>query len=364
MKILILANHYNTLRIFRRELLKKLVSMGNEVVISIPPCDNENKNTLISYGCQVIFTSEMNRRGMNPLQDLFLLKAYCKLLETEKPDKVITYTIKCNIYGAFACKIHKLPCYANITGLGSAFQGNGLIRKMVSFMYKYSLNRCRTVFVENDGIRQALTNEGIVRDKQITVMPGAGVSLTEFPVTPYPTEEIPLKFLFVGRIMQEKGVDEYFEAIKLIKLEYPKTEFHFIGWYEDNYEQTIKTLETNDLIRFHGFQLDVKPFIAKSHCVVLPSWHEGMSNTLLESAAMCRPVITNRIHGCMEAVDEGLNGYLCEKKSTDSLYCMLKRFIELPYSQKNLMGIAGRKRMKEIFDKKLVVDRTLQKLAL
>ncbi len=362
MKILILANHYNTLRIFRRELLKRLTDMGHEVVVSIPPCDDENRDTLLSYGCRVIFTGEMKRRGMNPVQDLSLLKAYCKLLKSEKPDKVITYTIKCNIYGAFACKLFKLPCYANVTGLGSAFQGNGLMRKMVSLMYKYSMNRCRTIFAENDGIRQVLVNDGICRDEQIAVMAGAGVSLTEFPATEYPAGETSVKFLFVGRIMQEKGVDEYFEAIKRIKQEYPATEFHFIGWYEDNYEAITRQLEADGLIRFHGFQLDVKPFIKEAHCVVLPSWHEGMSNTLLESAAMCRPVITNRIHGCMEAVEENVSGYLCKKQSADSLYCMLKKFIELPYEQKKAMGIAGCQRMIEIFDKEKVVDKTLQKV--
>ncbi len=362
MKILILANHYNTLRIFRRELLKRLVAMGHEVVVSIPPCDAENRETLISYGCRIIFTGEMKRRGMNPVQDLSLLKAYCKLLKEEKPDKVITYTIKCNIYGAFACKILKIPCYANVTGLGSAFQGQSLMRKMVSFMYKYSMNRCKTVFVENDGIRQVLVDEGIVRNNQIVVMAGAGVSLSEFSATPYPIDEIPLKFLFVGRIMQEKGVDEYFEAIKRVKIEYPDVEFHFIGWYEDNYEHLVHELESSGLITFHGFQLNVKPFIEKAHCVVLPSWHEGMSNTLLESAAICRPVITNRIHGCMEAVEEDITGYLCEKQDIDSLYEALKKFIQLPYSQKSEMGLAGRERMKKMFDKEMVVDKTLQEI--
>lgn len=359
MKILILANHYNTLRIFRRELLIRLRELGHEVVVSIPPCDDENRDTLCSYGCRVIFTKEMERRGMNPLKDLALLRAYRKLLRQEKPEKVITYTIKCNIYGAYACKAAKIPCYANVTGLGSTFQGRGMMRKLVSAMYKFSMNRCEKILFENVGNRDTLVNDGIVRTEQTVVMPGAGVNLDEFPATPYPESQSPLIFLFVGRIMQEKGVDEYFEAIQKIKAAYPDTEFHFIGWYEDHYEETVKALEKQGLIHFHGFQLNVKPFIEKAHCIVHPSWHEGMSNTLLEASAMCRPIITTRIHGCMEAVEEGRNGYLCEKKSAASICEAITRFLNLPYVQKAEMGIAGRQRMLEQFDKHTVVDKTV-----
>lgn len=362
MKILILANHYNTLRIFRRELLKTLAEMGHELVVSIPPCDDENRNTIVSYGCRVIFTEQMARRGMNPLQDLSLMREYRNLLRDEKPDKVITYTIKPNIYGAYACKKMKIPCYANVTGLGSTFQNHDIMRNMVSFMYKHSMDSCEKIFFENEGNRQTLVEDGIVRTEQTVVMPGAGVNLEEFPETPYPKEQTPLKFLFVGRIMQEKGVDEYFEAIRRIKPEYPGTEFHFIGWYEDHYETQVKEMEREGMIQFHGFQLDVKPFIEKAHCIVLPSWHEGMSNTLLEASSMCRPIITNRIHGCMETVDEGKSGYLCERKSVDSLYAAVKEFVNLPYENKIKMGLAGRQFMVDHFDKEFVVKRTLEEI--
>lgn len=364
MKVLILANHYNTLRIFRRELLKKMVELGHEVIVSIPPCDAKNKDTIMSYGCRVVFTKEMSRRGMNPIQDLTLLMAYRKLLKQEKPDKVITYTIKPNIYGAYACKQFSIPCYANVTGLGSTFQGHGMMRKLVSVMYKFSMDKCERVFFENDGNRKTLVKDKIVRMEQAVVMPGAGVNLDEFAATPYPELRNPLKFLFVGRIMQEKGVDEYFEVIHRIKAEYPDTEFHFIGWYEDNYEAKIREMEQKGLIQFYGFQLNVKPFIEQAHCVVLPSWHEGMSNTLLEASAMCRPIITNRIYGCMEAVEEGVNGFLCEKQNIDSLYTAIKRFIQVPFEVKAQMGYSGRERMIRYFDKHLVVKKTICEMQL
>lgn len=360
MKILVLANHYNTLRIFRRELLKAMSAAGHEVVVSIPPCDAENKQILESYGTRVVFTS-FDRRGTNPLDDLKLLAEYRRLIKAENPDKVITYTIKCNIYGAFACKSRKIPHYANVTGLGSTFQGHGKMRLLVSTLYKLSLNKSKRIFFENVGNRDALVNDGIVRSEQTVVLPGAGVNLEEFAPVPYPAEG-PIRFLFVGRIMREKGVDEYFAAIRRLRADYPDTEFDFIGWYEDNYEEQVKAMEEEGLIRFHGFQADVKPFIEQAHCTVHPSWHEGMSNTLLESAAMCRPLITSNIHGCKEAVVEAVNGYLAEVRNEDSLYEALRRFCELPYEEKRRMGIAGRKHMESVFDKYHVVNLTMDEI--
>ena len=360
MKILVLANHYNTLRIFRRELLKAMAAAGHEVVISIPPCDSENKQILESYGTRVVFTA-FDRRGTNPLDDLKLLAEYRQLVQAEKPDKVITYTIKCNIYGAFACKPQGIPHYANITGLGSAFQGHGKMRMLVSALYKLSLNRSKRIFFENIGNRDTLVEDGIVRKDQTVVLPGAGVNLEEFAPVPYPAEGS-VRFLFVGRIMQEKGVDEYFAAIRRLRVDFPNTEFDFIGWYEDHYEEQVKTMEKEGLIRFHGFQADVKPFIARAHCVVLPSWHEGMSNTLQEGAAMCRPLIASNIHGCKEAVVENVSGYLTEVRNADSLYTALKGFCELPYEEKQNMGLAGRTHMEAVFDKDHVVNLTMAEI--
>lgn len=363
MKILILANHYNTLRIFRRELLQRLFSLGHEIIVSIPPTDEENCKSLEAYGCRIIIEPELDRRGNNPVKDLALLKNYIKLIKKEKPDKIITYTIKCNIYGAEAAKICKVPCYCNVTGLGSAFQNGGFTEKMVSVMYKFSMNKAQRIFFENVGNRDTLVQKKIVKREQAVVMPGAGVNTEDFCYTEYPLDK-EICFVFVGRIMAEKGVDELFYAIEKLKTEYDNLYFDFIGWYEDDYEDAVNKLQAKGLINFYGFQLDVKPFIAKSHCVILPSWHEGMSNTLLEGAAMGRPLITNNIHGCMEAVDDGITGYLAVLKDKEDLYNKMKRFVELPYEQKKQMGTLGRQRMKKFFDKQMVVEKTLREIGL
>lgn len=362
-KILLLANHYNTLRIFRRELIKRLSELGNEVIISIPPAEQKELDTLESYGAKVVIT-EMERRGMNPLKDISLLRSYKKLIESVKPDKVITFTIKPNIYGATACKHCKVPCYCNVTGLGSAFMADGgLMRALVSFMYKLSMNKAEKIFFENSGNRDTLVNSKIVREEQTVVMAGAGVNVDDFAFCDYP-EDGAVHFLNVGRIMQEKGMDELFYAIRKIKAEYPGTTFDFIGWYEDNYKATVEQMQKEKLISFHGFQDDVKPFIKNAHCIVHPSYHEGMSNTLLEACSMGRPIITSNIHGCMEAVDEGKNGFLCSVRDGEDLYLKLKSFIELPYQTKKEMGKYARDFVVKNFNKTDVVNKTIKEIGL
>lgn len=362
-KILILANHYNTLRIFRRELIKKMVELGHEVIISIPSCEQEEIDNLTSYGARVVIT-EMQRRGMNPLKDIQLIKAYKKLLKDIRPDKVITYTIKPNIYGSMACKSAHIPHFCNVTGLGSAFMADGgLVRALVSFLCKISMNKADKIFFENIGNRDTLVNSKVIRAEQAVVLPGAGVNLAEFPFCEYPEDDGYLHFLNVGRIMKEKGVDELFYAIRKIKKEFPNTTFDFIGWYENDYFETVENMQAENLIRFHGFQKDVKPFISKSHCIIHPSYHEGMSNTLLEACSMGRPIITSNIHGCLEAVDEGKNGLLFEVKNAEDLYKQIKAFILLSYEEKQQMAAYSREFIAKHFNKTDVVEKTISIVA-
>lgn len=360
-KILILANHYNTLRIFRRELIKELINRGHSVEIAIPPCDEDNKNILLSYGTRVHFV-DVDRRSINPIKDIKLFFDYKKLIKQVHPDKVITYTIKPNIYGGFYCRISKIPYYANVTGLGSAFQKDNFVRKIVSFMYKVSLKKAKVVFFENVGNKDTLVENHIIKEEQSCVMAGAGVNLEEFKETPYPINENEIVFLFVGRIMKEKGVNELFEVIYHLKKKYEFIRFQFIGWYEDNYKELVEKLQKDGFIEFYGFQSNVKPFIEKCHCVILPSYHEGMSNTLLEGAAMCRPLITSHIHGCMEAVIDEKTGFLVNVKDSKDLEEKIERFILMDYNSKKEMGILGRQHMIKCFDKKDVVDKTILKI--
>lgn len=362
MKILILANHYLTVRVFRRELIQKL-SESHEVVLSIPEDEIEFMDELRSFGARLVYLKNMDRRAINPIEDLKLVKEYKQLLCEEKPDKVITYTIKCNIYGAWACKKLGIPCYCNITGLGSTFNNGGVMRFVTSRMYKYSMNKAEKIFFENAGNQKTVLDMKLFKPQQTHVLHGAGVNLDRFAFTEYPEDDGTLTFLFFARIMKEKGVDELFYSIEMLSGEYDNLRFDFLGIYEDEYENKVKELESRGLIHYYGFQKNVVPFVQRCHCVVLPSYHEGMANTLLESASVGRPIITSDIHGCKEAVIDGKSGFLVKPQDEEDLYYKLKSFIELPYEEKKRMAQCARGLMEEQFDKNEIIDETIRVIA-
>lgn len=358
MKILIMTNFDVGLYQFRRELIAELLK-SHEILISLP--DGDLVRPLEEMGCRFLSTP-VDRRGIDPRKDLGLLLQYFKMLRQEKPDLVITYTIKPNIYGGLVCRLLGIPYAANITGLGTAFQKSGALRTLVSTMYRSALKKAMVVFFENTGNMETLLNEGIVNQSQCKLLPGAGVNLEHYAFAEYPTEEMPIRFLFMGRVMREKGVDELFEAMHRLHQEGISCTLDVLGSYEEHYEETIHRFEAEGWLHYHGYQKDVRPFIRDCHCFVLPSWHEGMANTNLECAAMGRPLITSRIHGCMEAVLEGESGFLCEPENADSLHDAMARFCQTPQSQRKAMGKGGRRHMEEDFDKRKVVVETIERI--
>ena len=356
MRILVLANFDVGLYNFRKELLQRLIDDGHEVYISLPYGDKVE--LLKKMGCKFIDTP-LDRRGINPLTDIKLICEYAKIVKQVKPDKVITYTIKPNIYGGLVCRMKGIPQYANVTGLGTAFQGEGLLTKLVTRMYKSAFKKVKVVFFENEDNRDVIVEKGIAPKERTHCLHGAGVNLDEYAFCEYP-EDAAVRFLFIGRVMKEKGVDELFEAARRLKKGNIKAVIDIVGPFEDDYKDIVDELAKQGIIHYHGYQSDVKPFIRKSHCFVLPSYHEGMANTLLECGAMGRPLITSNIHGCLEAVDDGRAGYLCNVKDADDLYEKMKRFIELPYEQKEEMGRLSHEYVAVRFDKRKVVEETVE----
>ena len=353
-KILILANNDVGLYKFRKELIQALIEQGDKVYISLPY--GKLVEPLKEMGCEFIDTP-VDRRGINPITDFKLLLAYKKIVKKVEPDLILTYTIKPNIYGGLISRLKKVPYIVNITGLGTAFQGNGILKKVIVALYKVALGRVKNVLFENEGNKQVFIDNHIIKEETAVVMNGAGVNLEEYPFTPMP-QEGPIRFLFIGRVMKEKGVDELFEAAKKIKKEYDNVEFDIVGPFEDDYEETVKKLQQEGIINYYGYQEDVRPFIAKCHCFVLPSYHEGMANTLLEAAAMGRPLITSNIHGCKEAVRD--NGYLCEVRDGRELYRKIIDFIDLTDKQKINMSKISRKVVEHKFDKKIIVRKVTE----
>lgn len=204
----------------------------------------------------------------------------------------------------------------------------------------------------------------ICRTDQTKLLNGAGVDLEHFSYAEYPTDEGITHFLFIGRVMKEKGIDELFEAMQRLRSDGEDCVLDIVGEYEEDYSSVIERYQREGWLNYYGFQKDVRPFIIKAHCFVLPSWHEGMANTNLEAAATGRPIITSDIPGCRESVIDGVSGLLCESKNIDSLYQAMKRFQALIPEQREEMGIEGRKHMESVFDKRMVVKETLQGIGL
>ena len=355
MRILIATNHSYMFYRFRKELVETLMQ-EHEVILSTPFVGHEDNLKAMGLRC---INTEIDRRSINPFKDMKLLKTYRKMLDDIQPDLVITYSIKPNIYMGSACKAKGIPYVTNVQGLGTAFE-KPVLSNVVSVMYRSALRKARTVFFENEENAQFFLHKNIISAQQMKVLPGAGINLDEYPYVPMRDDGV-CSFLFVGRIMKEKGVDEFFPAAKTVKAEFgEKVAFDVVGFYEDAYKETVDHLVADRVINFHGFQTDVHPFYEAADCVVLPSYHEGMSNVLLEGAATGRALITSDIPGCREAVEDGVSGYICPAKDADALYDTMQCFVELPESWRAEMGRRGRERMEKRFSKDAVIAETMK----
>ena len=354
-KILILTNHSYMLYRFRRELIEELMKHG-DVSLRMPYRGHEEDFMAMGLDCQ---ETEFERRGMNPVKDLQLLRTYQHMLREVQPDLVITYSIKPNVYGGLACALAGIPYCINVQGLGTAFQKPG-IAQMVSAMYRIACKKAKTVFFENAGNVQVFLDRHILKTGKVCLLPGAGINLDEYPLKPYPENDA-FHFLYLGRIMEEKGVSELFEAAhRLHERLGEQVVLDVVGFCEDDYMPRIEELREEGTVVFHGFQSNPNPYYEAADCVVLPSYHEGMSNVLLEAAATGRPVITSDIHGCLEAVDAEKSGMLCQVRDADSLYDQMLRMTELTRKERERMGYEGRKKMEREFDKHLVVGKTVK----
>lgn len=353
MKILILANNDLGLYNFRKELIERLILEKNEIYISLP--NGKRVKDLEELGCKYIET-EVDRRGTNPVKDCKLLLKYFKILKQIKPNIVLTYTIKPNIYGGVACRIKKIPYICNITGLGTATENESIVQKLIIKLYKFALKKVKCCFIQNKENFKFIIDNKIAKEEKCKLIPGSGVNLEKFRLLQYPSDD-KIEFLFIGRVMKEKGIDQYLEMAEHIKKKYPNTVFHVLGFCEEEYEIKLKQLEEKGIIKYHRLQDDIIPFIQNSHCTVHPTYYpEGMSNVLLESSASGRPIITTNRSGCREIIEDNKNGYIVREKDSKDLIDKVEKFIKLSNEEKRKMGLYGRKKMEKEFDRNIVID--------
>lgn len=359
MKILCLSNVGSGLKIFRGELLEEFLARGDQVYAAFP--EDEYRIPLEQMGCTVIDTP-FERRGMNPIKDLKLLYTYWKLLAEVRPDAVLTYTVKPNVYGGLACRLKKIPYFSNVTGLGTSIQNPGPLQTISLTLYRIGLKKADCVFFQNSYNKAFMEKKGVC-GRAARLLPGSGVNLSQHACYPYPQDDGHIRFLFVGRIMRDKGIEELLQCASVVHQRNSSAEFFLVGGYDEpQYMEQIQALEKAGILRYLGWRPDVQDLMKQAHCIIHPSYHEGLSNVLLEAAACGRPVIASNVPGCQETFDDGITGLGCTAKSADSLIAAVERFLALSYEQKAAMGRAGREKVEREFDRNLVVNAYMEEL--
>ena len=358
MKILILANFGLGLYKFRKELLEELVK-GHDVYFCMPK--DEYVKPIKEIGCKFISNPFLERHGTNPFQDLRLLQFYKKTLKKLKPDVVLTYTIKCNVYGGMACSALHIPYIVNITGLGTSIENGGMMQRITLSLYRIGLRKAQKVFFQNEENRDFMLQHHVINGAY-DMLPGSGVNLTQYKVYPYPDGDS-IDFVFIARVMKEKGIDQYLNAAKVIRKRHPETRFHICGFCEQDYQETLKALNDNGTVNYHGLVDDMEAIYKMSSCVVHPTYYpEGLSNVLLEAASSGRPIITTNRSGCREVIDDGVNGYVVEQKNSKALIAKIEEFLKLSVDERKAMGLAGRAKVEKEFDRQIVINKYIDEI--
>lgn len=353
MRVMILANNDVGLYKFRKELIEELVK-ENEVYICLPYGEFIKK--LVAIGAKFVPCTLLDRHGTNPIKELKLLLWYRKTLKEFQPDIVFTYTIKPNVYGGAACADLGVPYVVNITGLGTAVENGGMMQKVTLSLYCWGLRKAKKVFFQNAENRDFMLSHNVVKSPY-DMLPGSGVNLGQYQAWDYPTSET-VDFVFIARIMKEKGIDQYLDAAKAIRKKYPETRFHVCGFCEQDYQQGLEALQNDGVVIYHGLVDDMTEIYRMSACTVHPTYYpEGLSNVLLESAASGRPVITTNRSGCREVVDDGVNGFVVQEKNSQDLIEKIEKFLRLSWEQRRDMGLASREKVEREFDRKIVVEK-------
>ena len=357
-RIVILSNHDVYTYNFRKEIIQALLDKEYEVYVVLPY--GKKVELLRDMGCNFI-EAPLNRHSVNPFKELQLLNFYRKTLKRLKPDLVLSYTIKPNLYGGMICRFLNIPFIPNITGLGSAVEKDGLLQKVTVSLYKIAFKKANCVFFQNAENQKFFRVKGIGIANQ-RLIPGSGVNLEHFSLLEYPPDDV-VEFAFISRIMKEKGIDQYLEAARNIRNQYPNTRFHILGFCEEAYEETLKEMQERGIVEYHGMVNDIRGVLRRIHCIIHPSYYaEGISNVLLESAACGRPVITTNRSGCRETVTDGVSGLLVKQRDSFDLIEKIEQFLKFNYQTKKKMGMAARRKVEEQFNRSIVVESYMEEI--
>ena len=357
--VLFLSNHFITLYAFRRELIERLVKLGHRVVLSLPA--DEQNAYFRDLGCEIIETP-MSRRGLNPVEDLQLLRRYRRIMREVKPDIIFSYTSKPDIYGSMASTSLGLRQVCNITGRGNSLAYDNALAMVVRSLYRASVRNCYKVFFQNADDRDYFLRYHIVKDNW-ALIPGSGVNLQQHALCPMP-DDGEIRFLYVGRIMSVKGIDQLLDCAVAVRRRHPNTRFLLAGFVEqEQYKAKLKEYEAQGYIEHLGFQKDIDAVIRRCHCTILPSHGgEGVPNAVLESAAVGRACIVSNVPGSRDAVEDGVTGYIFEPRSSADLIDKVERFLALTKEQREQMGLAGHDKAAREFDREIVIKAYLDEV--
>ena len=370
MKIAISVNTTWNIVNFRSNLIRSFILDGHDVIAISPPDDFVSD--LKKLGCSYI-PLQMDNKGANPIKDLVLFFRYIMIFCAQRPHIYIGYTIKPNIYGSIAAKLLKIPVINNITGLGTTFIKETLITRIVEKLYKVSLSNSKCVFFQNREDKAIFLNRGLINlgddtknSSRFQILPGSGIDLNRF----YPRnnrnmandKDQAFVFLFMGRVLKDKGIEEFVGAARLIKSFYKNVRFCILGSIDAKNSTAISqdlldSWVAEGIVEYLGAVVDVRNNIAISDCIVLPSYREGTPRSLLEAAAMARPIIATDVAGCRDVVDDQKNGFLCKPYDSKDLSLKMKKMLELDASKRKQMGLEGRIKVESEFNEKLVISK-------
>ena len=354
-KVLIIANHIDWVYSLRKELIEKLSEIYR-VIICIPECKDNNKlDYFKSINVDFAFVN-FQGRDKNPFKDIGVFIKYLNTIKSLNPNVIITYTIKPNIYGSIAGKLLRKKVVINVTGLGTGFHSNKVVKLIAKNLYSIGCKASYHVFFQNTNNMSLFINNKMVERSKCSLIPGSGVNIEKFKPMEKTKEDDIIRFLFIGRIMKEKGIEEYLQVAESLIKKYSNIEFQILGSFEEDRYKDIIYDNKNERIKYLGRSDDVRNEIREVDCIVNPSYHEGMSNVLLEGAAMGKPLIASNIPGCKEIIEEGYNGYLFELKSVESMEEKLIQFIELDEESKEIMGKNSRRKVEKEFDRNIVIN--------